>query len=144
MTPVSQALGSPVVAMTTSVLLPWINQRYGNPDNPSYIPNYFGTFLPSMGFLDRFCNYLTVAFSNTLFNWVCHAAVDEMGSDLFEDTTQLQSTQDFVMNFSLLLVNKHSSMHWSQPSAPGIVEVAGLHVPSKAKDLPKGPYTINC
>lgn len=32
---------APVIGVATGGYLPWVLERMGNPDNPSYIPNYF-------------------------------------------------------------------------------------------------------
>lgn len=50
----------PVVAMTSSVNLPWGSDRFGNPDNPSYIPNYFVPYLSDMNLLQRIINTITL------------------------------------------------------------------------------------
>ncbi|KAJ4434828.1 hypothetical protein ANN_23399 [Periplaneta americana] len=37
----SHIFNAPFISLVTSVALPWTNDRVGNPDNPSYIPNFF-------------------------------------------------------------------------------------------------------
>ncbi|KAK9870919.1 hypothetical protein WA026_009881 [Henosepilachna vigintioctopunctata] len=44
---------SPVIGITTSVMLAWNNERFGNPDNPSYIPTYFMDFSDRMSFFSE-------------------------------------------------------------------------------------------
>lgn len=36
----------PIIGISSTMYLPWGGDRIGNPDNPSYIPNYF---LPQTG-----------------------------------------------------------------------------------------------
>lgn len=50
----------PVVSLISSVNLPWASERIGNPDNPSYIPNYFEAFLPKMSLFERVQNTLSL------------------------------------------------------------------------------------
>lgn len=50
----------PVVTMTSSVNLPWSSDRFGNPDNPSYIPNYFVPYLSKMTLPQRIYNTITL------------------------------------------------------------------------------------
>lgn len=52
----------PIVEFTSSVNLPWGSDRIGNPDNPSYIPNYFVPFLSKMDLWERLINTLTLLF----------------------------------------------------------------------------------
>lgn len=53
----------PIVAFTSSVNLPWGGDRVGNPDNPSYIPNYFMPYLSKMDLWERLLNTITLAIS---------------------------------------------------------------------------------
>lgn len=53
----------PIVEFTSSVNLPWSSDRIGNPDNPSYIPNYFMPYLSKMNIWERLLNTLTLQFS---------------------------------------------------------------------------------
>lgn len=50
----------PVVAMVSSVLLPWGGDRIGLPDNPSYIPNYMVPYTSNMNLLERLTNTVTL------------------------------------------------------------------------------------
>lgn len=50
----------PVVSLTSSINLPWGSDRFGNPDNPSYIPNYFVPFLNEMTLMQRVINTITL------------------------------------------------------------------------------------
>lgn len=57
----------PVVAMTSSVNLPWGSDRFGNPDNPSYIPNYFVPYLSEMSLWERIINTVTLVGSKIMY-----------------------------------------------------------------------------
>lgn len=50
----------PVIGMTSSVAVPWGNDRIGNPDNPSYIPNYLTYLSSRMDFIGRLTNTLSL------------------------------------------------------------------------------------
>lgn len=54
----------PVVALSTSVNLPWASNLFGLPDNPSYIPNYFVPYTSEMSLLQRITNTLSLIKSN--------------------------------------------------------------------------------
>lgn len=53
----------PIVELMSSVNLPWSSDRIGNPDNPSYIPNYFLPYLSKMSLWERLINTLTLLIS---------------------------------------------------------------------------------
>lgn len=48
--------GVPLISVVSSVALPWVNDRIGNPDNPSYIPSYFLPYTSKMGLIERLIN----------------------------------------------------------------------------------------
>lgn len=50
----------PVVALTSSVNLPWGSDRFGNPDNPAYIPNYFVPYTSQMTLMQRVVNTVSL------------------------------------------------------------------------------------
>lgn len=50
----------PIVELSSSVILPWGNDRVGNPDNPSYISNYFSPYVGKMSLWERILNALTL------------------------------------------------------------------------------------
>lgn len=49
--PFADIFNTPIIGISASGYLPWALERMGNPDNPSYITNYF---LPFTGKLDLF------------------------------------------------------------------------------------------
>lgn len=60
----------PFVAFTSSVNLPWGSDRIGNPDNPSYIPNYFVPYLSKMNLWERLTNTLTLLLYKVRYVWL--------------------------------------------------------------------------
>ncbi|KAH8382365.1 hypothetical protein KR009_003162, partial [Drosophila setifemur] len=48
-----------------------------------------------------------------------------------------QSFWEIRHNFSLVLLNQHFSMFYARPSGPGLVEVAGFHIPREIPKLPE-------
>lgn len=53
----------PIVGISPTGYLPWVLDRMGNPDNPSYIPNYFTPFTGKLHLLEKmqttFANLMT-------------------------------------------------------------------------------------
>lgn len=50
----------PSVVITSSANLPWAAERFGLPDNPSYIPNYFVGYDARMTLYERIINTWTL------------------------------------------------------------------------------------
>lgn len=125
---------APFIAIGTSVMMPWGNERFGNPDNPSYIPHHFLPHSDRMSFGARLVNTVY----QTGVQWAYHFFMDmpsqKIARRYFGDT--LPSLADIARNTSLLLLNTHFSMNQPRPFVPQIVEVGGLHL-SSPKPLPE-------
>ena len=122
------------IAFSTSVLMPWANDRFGNPDNPSYIPNLFTSYSDDMNFTERIENAITSVLYKMLYRFFSdfpsqHLVHEHFGQDI-PDLAEL------AMNTSLLLVNSHFSLNAPRPLVPSVVEIGGLHIP-KPKPLPQ-------
>ncbi|KAF2882089.1 hypothetical protein ILUMI_24092 [Ignelater luminosus] len=125
---------APVVGMISSVILPWGGDRIGNPDNPSYIPNYLVPYLSKMSLSERLINTVILLAAKLSYNWVSHPQSTAIARKFFGP--DLPDLQDLVQNTSLILVNSHFSINTARPAVPNFIEVGGLHIdPPKA--LPK-------
>lgn len=127
-------LGAPVIAMMSSVMLPWGNDRFANPDNPSYIPNYFVPYKGSMTFFQRIYNIGMLVATKLGFDWGCIPHMDQLNREILGD--DLPSIRELMNNATLLLVNSHFSINQPRPLVPAVVEVGGLHIPETPKKLP--------
>ncbi|XP_044750031.1 UDP-glycosyltransferase UGT5-like isoform X3 [Coccinella septempunctata] len=124
---------APIMAITTSVMLPWNNERFGNPDNPSYIPTLWMHYSDRIPFLERVENFL-VAYGHILWFRMKQKHQDQIvRKHLGEDHPPLSK---YGNNMSLILVNTHFSLNLARPLVPNVVEVGGLHI-TNAKPLPK-------
>jgi glucuronosyltransferase len=125
---------APHVAISSSVMFPWSNDRMGNPDNPSYIPAHGTWFSDEMSFSERLINVIANVALKVIYS-VTEGIVTEghvhkhIGKDV-------PSLSEIARNTNLLLVNTHFSLNRPRPLVPGIVEVGGLHL-KPPKELPK-------
>ncbi|XP_045483413.1 UDP-glycosyltransferase UGT5-like isoform X2 [Harmonia axyridis] len=115
----------PVIALTSSVNLPWGANRIGNPDNPSYIPTYFRDLLPEMTLYERILNTFTLLHAKLLHYKYLQIQDEEARKFFGEDMPYLE---DIVSNTSLFIVNSHFSLDQARPNVPNFVEAAGLHI----------------
>lgn len=131
----SHIFNAPLVGIFSSAMMPWHNDRFGNPDNPSYIVNPFLQLPSEMNFLQRVQNTLATFGAKlvyrTVFNWWTDYLVGKHLGD------GIPSVNEIVKNSSLFLINSHFSLFQPRPLVPGIVEIGGFHVGESLKKLPE-------
>ncbi|CAG9861071.1 unnamed protein product [Phyllotreta striolata] len=121
------------IGLSSTDMLPWMNQWFGNPENPSYIPTLFLDYNDEMTFLQRVENTLMWAYSKFIHEyWIAQVGNEfskkHLGVDLYEGG-------DALYNISLLLLNRHFTYHTPRPLSPNVIEVGGIHI-KKPKPLP--------
>lgn len=122
------------IGVSSSVLMPWANNRFGNPDNPSYIPNIFTSYSDHMNFIERIANAITSVLYKMMYHFFSDSPSQQLVREHFgQDVPDLA---ELAMNTSLLLVNSHFSLNAPRPLVPSVVEIGGLHIP-KPKPLPQ-------
>lgn len=124
----------PVISMTSSVAFPWGNDRFANPDNPAYIPNYFGPYSDRMSFTERFINTLLTEGLKIAHHYFGHIPAEEMIQKYFGKS--LPPLWELQKQTSLIFVNSHYSLNIPRPTVPAFVEVGGLHI-QLGRKLPK-------
>ncbi|KAF2883590.1 hypothetical protein ILUMI_22585 [Ignelater luminosus] len=124
----------PVIGVTSTMQLPWGDERVGNPDNPAYIPNYF---VPRKGKMILF-HKIEIALAAVLSKFGYHllsTIPSEMRArDFFG--TNMPPLDYIAANTSLLLVNTNFLINDPRPTVPGLIEVGGIHI-EKTKPLPQ-------
>ncbi|KAK9723193.1 UDP-glucoronosyl and UDP-glucosyl transferase [Popillia japonica] len=129
---------APIIGISAVDLLPWAAERMGNPDNPSYIPNYFAATNEKMGIYEKFFGLATLFLSKIGYFFLSIAPSENKIKEFFGNQTAALET--IVSNTSLILVNSHLSLNIPRPMVPNIVEIGGLHIdPPKilSQDLDK-------
>jgi len=127
----------PFIAIATSVMMPWGNERFGNPDNPSYIPHHFLAHTDRMSFSERIANTVYEVSVKWAYHFLMDMPTQRIARRYFGDS--LPPLADIARNTSLLLLNSHFSMNQPRPLVPQIVEVGGLHL-SPPAPLPEVLY----
>lgn len=115
-------------------MLPWMNQWFGNPENPAYIPGTLMDFHDKMTFFERVENTLMLLLSKMVFKfWISYPgneySKEYLGIDLYKNG-------DIMYNISLILLNRHFTFHSPRPLSPNVIEVGGIHI-RKPKELPE-------
>ncbi|XP_045481094.1 UDP-glycosyltransferase UGT5-like isoform X6 [Harmonia axyridis] len=124
---------APLVAISTTTLMPWHNSRFANPDNPAYIPNNHIWFDNKMSFSQRVVNFL-----GTLYAKIVYQVFFDSNRILLEKHIgrEISDLDALIRNTNLILVNSHWTLTFSRPLVPAVVEIGGIHV-QKSKKLPE-------
>ncbi|XP_069670394.1 UDP-glucosyltransferase 2-like [Periplaneta americana] len=128
----------PLVYIATSVSLPWLGHRIGNPENPAYIPNLFVPFTDKMNFWERLVNTLSYWGLNIWYYTVFDIPTEEMLKQNFGK--DCPSIHELQQSTSLILVNSHFSINTARPAVPTFQEIGGLHINSDGR-LPEDLQT---
>lgn len=107
--------------------MPWANERFGNPDNPAYIPNIFETLGDHMTFWERLRNTVLYLADIFLYKVLFDSPSEKIARKVFGEN--LPPLQVIAQNTSLMLVNNHFSLNGPRPLVPAVVDVGGLHIP---------------
>ncbi|XP_066998494.2 UDP-glucosyltransferase 2 [Anabrus simplex] len=125
---------APTIAIVSSVASPWANRRVGNPDNPSYIPNFFLSYRAPMDFRERLINSLTYLFTSWGQYYRAEQVTDRMLRKYFGE--DMPPSSELINNISLVFINSHFSINQPRPAVPAFIEVGGLHI-KPPQQLPK-------
>nr|CAD7398190.1 unnamed protein product [Timema cristinae] len=129
---IADRLKSPHIALSSHALVPWANDRFGNPDNPAYIPNLFLLLSNRMDFFERFQNTLTLLYHKIIYYYISDPKVIPIFKKYLVNSSPLE---ELKRNTSLILVNTHFSLNQPRPLVPTVIEVGGIHF-QQPKNLP--------
>jgi glucuronosyltransferase len=125
----------PVVATSGAGIIPWINLWTGNPDNPSYMPNYLVSYSSHMTFSERLYNFVINMITITSYQYSYIPKQEAIARKYFKE--DLPSFQDIWKNFSIILVNTLVGLDDPRPLLPNVIPIGGMHVEKQPKPLPK-------
>ncbi|XP_075217442.1 UDP-glycosyltransferase UGT5-like isoform X4 [Lycorma delicatula] len=124
----------PLISIVTTIGVPWAYQRIANPDNPSYITNYFLPVKEKMTLYDRFINTVIMLLANIGYYFMSDIPSYELTKMYFGES--LPPLYDIYKNTSIILTNSHYSFRQIQPFLPNLIEIGGIHL-KDPKPLPK-------
>ena len=130
---------APFIALASHPILPWGNDRMGNPDNPSYVPSSFLGLSPQMKFVDRIINTLFTNFAKLMFDTVYQWSTQKIVEEAFGPGVPPLS--EIAKKTSAFLHNTHYSLHGARPHVPNVIEIGGIHI-GKEKKLPEDIKTF--
>lgn len=125
---------TPVITYIPNVMLTWLSNRMGNPDNPSYVPNILSGFLSNMSFLERVENTVLYVLSLFLYRVLTTRSDDAVIHKYLGSSAPPMT--EMIRNTSLLFVNMNAAINPPLPLVPGVVDIGGIHI-KPAANLPK-------
>lgn len=123
----------PLITITPNAMFPWLSDRMGNTNNPSYIPTLEIGLSEEMTFWQRVENTFVYTMSLILHDYYCKRHTDVIIRDTFGSSAP--STHDMIRKVSLMFVS--SNFGKPIPLVPGVVNVAGMHINPVPGDLPQ-------
>lgn len=127
--------GSPPVIATSGIgVPPWISLTLGNPQNPSYIPNFMLPYTGHMTFGERMLNFIVHNFILLLYKYRHTPGQEAIARKYFKDFPPFW---DIGRNFSIVLVNTVPGLDDPRPLLPNVIPVGGMHIKDTPDPLPK-------
>lgn len=118
----------PFIGFMPNPPYPWMTDRLGMPNNPSYLTNLGLAFFPKMDFWQRMQNAVLEVYSLVAYDIHSIRIGNEMGDKFFGDVPNLQ---DLVGKTSLMFFCMDFSYYQPRPMVPSAVDVHGLHIEKK-------------
>ena len=125
----------PVVATSGAGTPPWISLMNGNPENPSYMPDYLLPYTSHMTFSERFFNFATHITTTFLYQYSHLPKQEAIARKYFKE--DLPSFMDVWKNLSIILVNTLIGMDEPRPLLPSVIPIGGMHIDEQPDPLPK-------
>lgn len=123
----------PIISLSSCTIMPWMNERFGNPDHPAYIPNNLMDYSDRLTFFERVENTLVGLFQRMYYDFVTDRQANALARKYFGQ--DLPNLRDIVSNTSLMIVNTHFSLNLPRPNVPSVIEIGGIHI-GEIKKLP--------
>jgi glucuronosyltransferase len=128
-------LKAPTVLFTPAGIPNGIVSAVGGHFPPSFVPHLMLGYGDEMTFYQRFINLGVNALMELLKNFLLIPKAQSIYREKLGDSS-IPSVMEILGNTSLVLSNRHFSIHGPQPYLPDIIDVGGIHS-RPAKPLPK-------
>ncbi|KAM7352222.1 UDP-glycosyltransferase UGT5-like isoform 2-T2 [Cochliomyia hominivorax] len=127
---------TPVVGLSSCLLMPWHYDRILMPDTPSFVQSEFIGFRTPLNWHERLMNFIQAKFLTLLYRYYTNYhdnALIKQYLDIDVDVTQI--TKQYTR---LILGNQHYSLMDLRPFTQQFIEVGGIHIDEKdlKKELP--------
>ncbi|XP_044733865.1 UDP-glycosyltransferase UGT5-like, partial [Chrysoperla carnea] len=125
---------APSIGLSSSTIMPWNFDRFGIPNNPSYMPVNLLYYRDEMTFYERVVNTVNhflhaYVMADYLLTRPADVAVRKYLGE------NIPSVADLAKNTSLFLINTHYTLNRARAYPPNVIEISGVHL-GKPKPLP--------
>jgi glucuronosyltransferase len=125
----------PVVVTSGSGIPPWITLVTGNPESPSYMPNYLLPYTSHMTFSERIFNFVIHIITTFLYQYIYISKQEAIARKYFK--VDLPSFMDILKNFSVILANTLVGLDDPRQLLPSVIPIGGMHTKEEPDSLPK-------
>lgn len=116
----------PIIAISSTIEYPWINDIIGNTGNLAYVPNTIMMDFDKTKFRDRLKNVFHHYYSVYKF----YSDTDYIQTSLMRKylSPEIPNIREIERSIALTIVNKNPLIHGVQPVSPSIIEVSAMHI----------------
>lgn len=142
MLPFVEKFNVPYIFVSSSVPMPWHYSRFGNPDNPSYIPNHYLPLGSEMTYIQRVKNTVVSWTTRFLYTYVAFPINQYLVNKHLNPPADIYAISQ---NSSLYLLNTHPTVTGARLLGPSTIEVGGIHLkpPAKLPNVSMCTFKIN-
>ncbi|XP_023305658.2 UDP-glycosyltransferase UGT5 [Lucilia cuprina] len=128
---------TPVVALSSCLLMPWYYDRILMPDTPSYVQSEFVGFRTPLNFNERLMNFVQAKALSLLYRYYTNYHDNKLIKHYLN--IDIDVAQIAKQNTRLIFGNQHYSLMGIRPTTQQFVEIGGIHIKDEEinKVLPK-------
>lgn len=104
---------------------------FGNPNLPSFMPDFRFAHPDRMSFVERLKNFYLVVFTKSMEYFYYHPKQQALVDKYFG--SNYPSLQDMMTNMSATLLYTNHAMAWPAPMVPNMIPVGGIHLKKPGK-----------
>lgn len=127
-------LNVPYIGVSSTMLYPWLSERMGTPDNPSYVPVPFTGYTAEMDFWQRTANTVVYLVSKLVYDYASIPRSEAVARRIFG--SEMPPLRHLLENCSLVFTYTHPSISPVRPLVPNVVEIAGVNI-GEPRKLPQ-------
>ncbi|KAM3963612.1 UDP-glucosyltransferase 2-like [Aphomia sociella] len=124
---------APVIALSSTGMMPWSAERIGVTENPSYVPVLTSMITNPLTFLERLQNTFLTYYFKLWFRYTIQIKEQQIIEKHFG--RKIVDLNDLAKNMTLMLVNTFHSLNGVLPLLPGLVNVGGMHLDESEKPI---------
>lgn len=128
--------GNPPILLATTFGSPqWMTFRVGNVFNPAYVPSMISATDQKMTFYERCQNVYNYFVVEYVDKFVMEPDQEKLKEEVFGGG--LLPVGQIAKQSNIIIVNHHPALHDPRPLLPGVIGIAGLHIPEQPRPLPQ-------